>query len=260
MRRKIHLSMPSESRKIAGLKGKLGGHAFERQLARFLGLPSESVLGHGRTKTDLKGHPKHRNINVKNPSGKNTQVFLTPTSRFLEELEPDAPTRAFIGLFFGTSDTEAFESRLKQHRITPSALDPDQELRRKRVLARNIPPGQIESAVQWFNTHHRVLFEVLFKRGYPDWQDEADTLAWAWKKNDCESVRFYPLKDLYQKFRLGIWKMSESGSTLRLEHPKKGDPFLHLQMKGSGDKNSEGYHAMMFHMYSYLLMEDPQHR
>lgn len=246
-------------RRVAGgRKGKLGGHRFERALARHLDLPPESVDGGNRTKIDIDGAPyncRHGRISVKNPSGVNTQLFLTTPKSFLGEYDVPRNVRGFIGLFFGQPDLEDLFRLCESFDVDIGSLNQDVEIRRQRVLAGNIPENLTSEALDWLNSHHREMFRLLFERGYPDWQGRVDTLAWAWSKDDVGSVGYYSMDDLRELYYDSKWILAPSGSTLWCMVGER--KLLHLQMKGSGQPKyiSWGYHGMMFHLHSTCLKE-----
>ena len=244
-----------------GREGKLGGHRFEHSLAKHLGLPSESVDGGNRTKVDVDGiryAHEYGNISVKNPSGVNTQLFLTTPNSFLQHFNPPIDVESFIGLFFGQVDRFEFERLCGDFGIDVDKLHREMEVRRQRVLTHNIPDRLTQSALNWLNSKKDELFSLLFEKGYPGWDNSANTLAWAWLKNDVGSVRYYSMSDLKQLYLRSEWIVPSSGSTLWCT--VNGVKLLHLQMKGSGQPKyvSWGYHGMMFHIHSTgLRMIEP---
>jgi hypothetical protein len=243
--------MPKNDRQLAGERNRRGGHAFAERLSDRLGPPARTVLS-SRSKADIVGHPILGNLSVKNPTGKNTQVFLTAPHSFKNELSLPEEVCGFVDLFFGHPTTEGFDELLTVHRISREQLSPELELSRKRVLANHIPGQMVKRALDWFNESTEVLFRSLFTKGYPNWEHEAQTLAWAFQKNKLESVKFYSLDSLYQTFKLGRWSIPSGNSVLWYSLGE--ERFLHLQMKGSGDRLSWSYHSLMFHLHSPLLL------
>ena len=241
-------------RRVAGGRaGKLGGHRVENEVAMNLDLPLEAVDGGNRTKIDIDGAPyscKHGRISVKNPSGINTQLFLTTPNSFLSSYDVPRNVRGFIGLFFGQPDLDELYRLCKNFGVEIDSLDENSEIRRQRILAPNIPKNLTSEALQWLNSQHREMFRLLFERGYRDWNGRVDTLAWAWSKDDVDSVEYYPMEKLRELYLRSKWEVAPNGSTLWCM--VDGKKLLHLQMKGSGKPKyiSWGYHGMMFHIHS----------
>ena len=236
-----------------GRAGKLGGHRFENEVAEDLGLPPESVDGGNRTKIDIDGAPyscEYGRISVKNPSGVNTQLFLTTPNSFLSSYDVPRNVRGFIGLFFGQVDRDELYRLCENYGVDIDSLDQNSEIRRLRILAPNIPEKLTSEALKWLNSQHLAMFRLLFERGYPDWNGRVDTLAWAWSKDDVGSVKYYPMEKLRELYLRSNWEVAPNGSTLWCM--VDGKKLLHLQMKGSGQPKyvSWGYHGMMFHIHS----------
>ena len=246
-------------RRVAGGRdGKRRGHEFERELAKHLNLPPESVDGGNRTKVDIGGMGyghKYGNISVKNPSRVHTQLFLTTSNSFLRNYDVPLNVQGFIGLFFGHPKQDELYRLCKKYGVDIESLDNNSEIRRQRILSPNIPKNLTSEALQWLNSQHLLMFRLLFEKGYSDWAGRVDTLAWAYTKDDVESVEYYPMEKLRELYLSSEWKVAPNGSTLWCM--VDGKKLLHLQMKGSGQPKyiSWGYHGMMFHLHSTCLKE-----
>jgi len=218
-------SVEMTTKEINGRTAKYEGHIFEHKVADAYG---GYVDGGSRTKVDIRSKPY--NISVKNPSGKNTQIWLVTQERFIDALDIDDYLSSFVHQFFGGDRY----SHCDRHRKTWSSIDKD--LR--------------EAFLNCLNARSDELFKLIFTHGY-QMNGSVDVLAWATEKNNVDSVIFLDLDKVKEDFRRGIWTANPTTLEFRID----GEKLLHVQMKGSGPRYSNHYHAVQFHVHGNFKRE-----
>jgi len=207
------------TKEASGRTAKYEGHIFEHDVANTYG---GHVDGRSNTKVDIWADPY--NISVKNPSGKNTQIWLVTQNRFIDSLNLNWHLRNFVNQFFGGDDYKNYD----RHRKTWKEID--KNLR--------------EDFLNYLNSHHDELFKLIFTHGY-QMIGNVDLLAWATEKNEVDSVIFLDLDKVKEDFRRGIWTPNPTTLEFRID----GGKLLHVQMKGSGPRYSNHYHSVQFHIH-----------
>lgn len=242
--------MISDARVEGGRRGKVGGHAFEYAYAKFIGLSKDAVMGGTKTKVDI-ALGAGFGISVKNPKNLNTQALLTPPSAFSRGMTPPEEVLVFMDLFFGSPSPQQFMIVCEANRPHSTSLSTE-DRRRQRVSSGSIPPKLLVRSLRWFDDVSVKLFDLIFTTGYSNFVGKANYLAWAWEKDNVESVKVYSMAMIRRNFHAAKWVVASSGTVLHLIHPVFGK-LMHLQMKGSGKKNSWEYHSMMFHVWRPIL-------
>jgi hypothetical protein len=211
------------NRVIAGKKAKEEGHIFEERFASRYGL---STLGGNKTKVDVKGEfLGKRNLSLKNPSKKHTQVWLPSQKTFSKALSLSSNSRKFVDEFFGGDNYEKYERHRKTYKQIDSSLS--------------------KHFLDELNSKSTKLFKCLFTHGY-DMTGSVELLGWATEKNNLDSIEFIDLNKFKKDFvKKGKWEFSQTTLHFYIGDKK----LLHLQMKGSGKKYSSGYHSPQFHLH-----------
>ena len=237
----------SNKRQISGRKAKLGGHKFENLLAKRMCLPPTAVDGGSDTKVDIEASKEYGlKISVKNPSGRNTQVYLPTQASFTSYLGAGKIIIDFMALFFGCDSKTKYENLLAEYKIETSRVD--SELKKKlRVPSSALPKQMRDAAIEFLNFHSMRVLRACFVAN-PNESDEVDTLGWAWKKDVPSSVDFYDIDCLMRRASKGSWVFSDGGTVVNFLVGE--DKILHLQRKGRGSNSPQ------FHMYDSLLVEE----
>jgi hypothetical protein len=113
-----------------------------------------------------------------------------------------------------------------QHRFTSSQIDENLN----------------QLALNWFNTNKVPIFDVIVYKGMYD--TPVEYLIWNFKKSD--NIQIHEIDFLRQLVYNGNWILKPTTLHFLTEQNKK---LFHLQMKGSGEKYSSGYHGLMFHIH-----------
>ena len=240
----------ASKRQISGRNAKLGGHKFEEILAEHLGLPLTTVDGGSGTKVDINASEEYGlKISVKNPSGRNTQVYLPTQASFGSFLGAGKAIRDFISLFFGCDSKTQYEDLIAEYEIDTSMIET--ELKDKMRVPSSVLPQKMQSAaIEFLNSHSMKVLRACFVAN-PNEPEAVDTLGWAWTKDDPSSVDFYDIGCLMKRASQGSWVFSDGGTVLNFLVGE--DKVLHLQRKGSGRSNAN---SPQFHMYDSLLVEE----
>ena len=222
----------------SGRLAKIGGHIFENTLANHLSITENElheVHGSSKTKIDIQNKSCSNRYSVKNPSGKNTQIGLITQKKFIEYMGIDnVSVNNFITKFFGGNEFSNYD----RHRMT----------------SQQIPDIECQSFLNMMNNSNDKIYKLLFTHGYNQYGD-VNYLIWANKKDDVNSIEIVNLKDFWELFKTGSWILNDTTLSFMVNNKK----VLHLQMKGSGKKYSNGYHGMQFHLHNTLFDANDSH-
>jgi len=205
-------------REIAGRLAKKEGHEFEKILA---GKLRYNVDGRPTTKVDIFGEHK---MSVKNPSGKNTQISLSTQKKFIRAFNLEGKCVTFVNEFFGGNNYIKFDRHRKKW------FEIDEDVR--------------SDFLTFLNSHPLELFKFIFTHGF-EMEDYVNIFAWALSKNNVDSVIFLDLEKVKEDFSKGVWSANDTTLEFRID----GKKILHIQMKGSGKKYTNGYHGIMIHVH-----------
>jgi hypothetical protein len=220
----------------SGRRAKADGHTKEHILCDMLSKKTgfiHSVDGGTRTKRDILCEQLGKYYSIKSPSGKNTQVHLTPTHIWCEYFNIGGDLRKWFDMFFGLPSTG----------------------RSGRLGASEIPANLNSLALNWFNDNKMEIFDVIVTKGAYKRDNKIEAgepinqVIWFNKKiNEVEievSVEF--LSNLVKK---GRWEVSKNDTVLHF-FDQNGNKLFHLQMKGSGNLSQKN--SMQFHIYKPSL-------
>lgn len=214
----------------SGRLAKKEGHKFEHLVADYLTqLLGDNFLveGDSSTKVDVLNASSSVRLSVKNPSGKNTQVSLITQDNFIAAMKiEDKILIDFIRKFFGGSSYSNFS----RHRMTKSDIDSDAN----QAFLGYLNDLDIKSK----------LFDLIVTTGYNQ-RSDVNYMIWAKTKNSINDVILVDLQKFKDYYMKGEWSQNET----TFEYNVNGVKLFHLQMKGSGKKYTNSYHAMMFHIY-----------
>lgn len=216
-------------RRESGKLAKMEGHLFESRLANKLGF---MVNGKSSTKVDIYNNDVF--ISVKNPTNKNTQISLTTQDKFIKAFSLDKNLTNFVRDFFGGNHLSNYD----RHRKTYSQIEENISFQ----------------FLNFLNENNFKIFEYIFTKGF-EMTGKVNYLCISSIKNNIDSVFYIDLNKFYDKFKTGIWKFNETTINFYIEDKK----ILHLQMKGSGKKYSNGYHGLQFHIHNRFNETDKQH-
>ncbi len=218
----------------SGRDAKADGHIKENYLCDLLTAKTgctHTVDGGNRTKRDILCEQLGKYYSIKSPSGKNTQVHLTPTNIWCEYFKIDGDLKIWFEKFFGLPRTGR-PGRLGTSKISE--------------YLNNL-------AHEWFNNNKIRIFDVIVKHGAYSIDGKIragnpiNQIIWFNKKtNEIEievSVEF-----LNNLVRNGEWRFKE---TVLHFLDKNGNKLFHLQMKGSGNLSQKN--NMQFHIYKPYL-------
>ena len=222
--------MTSQARVNAGKKAKRDGHRKETALSCLLEKRTGNIHttdGGNKTKRDILCEQLGRYYSQKSPSGKNTQVHLTPTRIWCEYFNIDGDLRTWFDKFFGLPRSGR-EGRLPSSQISQSLN---------------------QLALDWFNNNKMDVFDVIVRRGVYEIDgevkagDAVNQVVWYNKKTDEIEIEVSVeyLSDLVKE---GRWTLNET--TLHF-HDVNGNKLFHLQMKGSGGLSQKN--SLQFHIY-----------
>lgn len=219
----------NDNRVTAGARAKADGHSEEERICSWL---NEHYSGthildaRNRTKVDILEINSRRTYSLKSISKTHTQCHLTSTSRWCEYFNIQSPLKEWFDLFFGVPGSDITNGQSRRHRFTSSQIDETLN-----TLALN-----------WFNTHKSPIFDVIVRQGMYD--TPVQYLIWNSKKT--QQIEIHDVDDLAKLVYNGEWILKPTTLHFLTEHQKK---LFHLQMKGSGEKYSSGYHGLMFHIH-----------
>jgi hypothetical protein len=247
----IRKTNKSNNRKKAGAKAKKEGHKFEDLLAEHIGLPPDSVEGGHDTKVDINAEKKYgKKMSVKNPSGKNTQVYLPTQETFSEAFALDQRMRDFLKLFLGCANDQEYRTLCKKYNINMSKLTPD-EIGKYKVSSHFLPEELRTAALAFFNKNREAILHACLC-AKPGESSSVDTLAWAWEKSNLQEVEYYDIECLLKRSSLGKWEFTNNGTVIK--YMVDGDKVISLHRKGSGSKS--GSNNPQFHVWNDILVEE----
>lgn len=219
----------NDNRVIAGTKAKKDGHKEEEKICSWL---DENYSGthvldaKNRTKIDILEINSRKTYSLKSVSKNHTQCHLTSSSKWCEYFNIQSPLREWFDLFFGIPGSDITNGQSRRHRFKSSQIDED---------LNNL-------ALNWFNVNKIPIFDVIMYKGMYD--TPVEYLIWNSKKS--HDIQIYEIDFLRQLVYNGEWLLKPTTLHFLTEHQKK---LFHLQMKGSGEKYSSGYHGLMFHIH-----------
>ena len=225
----------TEKQQVSGKNAKQVGHDKETCLANLL-TESTGVLhkpdGNNRTKVDV--FSETTKYSLKSPSGKNTQVHLTPTHTWCSFFGITGDLEFWFFEFFGLP----------------------RSLRKGRKNTSQIPENLNELALSWFNNNKIKIFDVIVKHGAYTQQDgsvqkgeSVDRVVWYDKKED-KIICNISVEELTKLIESGRWVWSTQNknfATTLWFLDENNNKLFHLQMKGSG--NASQFNSMQFHIY-----------
>lgn len=221
--------MTSSIREESGRTAKAEGHKFEHTVSDMLTEMFSykfKVEGASNTKIDVRSEDSKIRLSVKNPSGKNTQIGLYTQKSFQEAMNiTDNDIQDFISKFFGGANYADYP----RHRMSKDDID----------------PALNKKFTQFLNDNTSKLLSLLATHGHKQVGD-VNFLVWATKKNDPSSVLLIDLAEFKEALAQGEWKQNAT----TFEFVVEGKKLFHLQMKGSGEKFTNGYHSLMFHVHN----------
>jgi len=214
---------------IAGTEAKRVGHLQEEAICSWLNDHYEGsfiVEGGNKTKVDILNITNQKTYSLKSVSKKHTQCHLTSTSKWCEYFGIDGSLRHWFDLFFGIPHEDVSNGKSRRHRLT----------------SRDIDDSLNELALNWFNTNKVPIFDVILHKGMHD--TPVNYLIWNSKKTN--QIEIYPIDSLRELVYNGEWIIKPTTLHFLTQESKK---LFHLQMKGSGEKYTSGYHGLMFHIH-----------
>jgi hypothetical protein len=231
----ILLMVTTEKQQVSGKTAKQVGHDKETCLANLL-TESTGVLhkpdGTNRTKIDV--FSETTKYSLKSPSGKNTQVHLTPTHTWCSFFGITGDLESWFYEFFGLP----------------------RSLRKGRKNTSQIPEHLNELALSWFNDNKIKIFDVIVRHGAYTQKDgsvqkgdSVDRVVWYDKKED-KIVCDISVEELTKLIESGRWVWSTQNknfATTLWFLDENDNKLFHLQMKGSG--NASQFNSMQFHIY-----------
>ena len=218
----------------SGSLAKLEGHKFEHVVAEYLtenlNIPFET-MGDSKTKVDVHDASMNIRLSVKNPSGKNTQVSLITQNNFIAAMGiTDKVITGFIHDFFGGNHV----SEYPRHRMAKSDIDADTN----------------DAFVKYLNDNKSAIFDLIVSTGY-NRRSNVNYMIFARTKNVVDNIFAVNIADFKDYYMDGEWTQNET----TFEFNVNGNKLFHLQMKGSGKKYTNSYHAMMFHIYGANIID-----
>lgn len=229
-------------------KQKFAGHDAEQHpkvhnwIRENLNLVDVRKFGQSNTKTDIMGD--NIRFSCKYVSGTNTQVHLTTFNRFVELFCPPAEIASMLQQWLGSHNEYLFESWSRNY-VNLSG----EERRRHRIHSDKFENWQ--DLLAWFNDqkNNNNLMETLIAS--LDGEPPIEKMLWINKeKGYIKLIDVNKLLDYCKQDCEWINSPVPRGSTttLWLYDRRRDTRIIHLQMKGSGNKNSD-YHGMMFHIH-----------
>jgi hypothetical protein len=214
---------------IAGTEAKKDGHLYEQKICSWLNDNFSGVHvveGGNKTKVDIVNLTTNKTYSLKSVSKNHTQCHLTSTSRWCEYFDIDDFLRHWYNLFFGIPGEDVSKGKSKRHRLTSKDIDDSLN----------------ELALNWFNTNKVPIFDVIIHKGM--YNTPVNYLVWNSKKTN--QIEIYEIDSLRQLVYNGEWILKPTTLHFLTKEMKK---LFHLQMKGSGEKYTSGYHGLMFHIH-----------
>tara|TARA_B100000003_G_scaffold203762_1_gene214772 strand:+ start:470 stop:1177 length:708 start_codon:yes stop_codon:yes gene_type:complete len=229
------------TRQQAGYAAKIDGHDKESNLANILTESTQrkhKTDGSSKTKVDVYSVDGSDKYSQKSPSGKNTQVHLTPTHVWLKYFSIDGSLADWFWQFFGLAGS------MRAGRKNISQIDSDLN----------------EQALCWFNQNKKAVFDVIVRHGaflQDDGSvkagDSVNKVVWFNKKTDT-IVHTVTVDDLADRIEDGQWVWAQkkngetkSNATVLWFLDSAGNKMFHLQMKGSGKPSQ--FNNLQFHIY-----------
>jgi hypothetical protein len=207
----------------SGRLAKKEGHLYENLIASKLkSLFNIDFLVDGNSDTKIDVYDKNSIIcfSVKNPKGKNTQIGLYTQESFIRRLSiVDTDIINFINMFFGGDDY----SNYPRHRMTKKDIN----------IFLN------EKFTSFLNEKKIEIFNIIIG-------NDVKYILWACTKNNPDNFLLVDVEEFKSYLTYGEWKQNET----TFEYLVDGLKLFHLQMKGSGKKYTNGYHALMFHIHN----------
>lgn len=214
---------------IAGTEAKRIGHLQEEKICAWLNenySGTHVVNGGNKTKVDILNLHEPLTYSVKSVSKNHTQCHLTTTSKWCEYFEIENTLRTWFDCFFGIPGEDVSQGKNRRHRLISEDIDD--------VLN--------QEALNWFNNHRIPIYEVILQKGMYD--TPVTHLIWYSKKTRQMDV--YDLDDIQKMVYNGQWFLNSTTLHFLTDTQQK---LFHLQMKGSGQKYTSGYHGLMFHIH-----------
>ena len=131
-------------------------------------------------------------------------------------------------MFFGSKEYSQYD----RHRMNKNQID--DSLNRK--------------FISFLNKNKSQLLDLLLVKGNNQ-KDDVNYLIWAREKNKFDSIVILDIKEFKSYLMPGDWTQNDTTFEYRVD----GKKYLHLQMKGSGEKYSNGYHSLMFHLHDNFV-------
>jgi len=219
----------NNNRVIAGAKAKKDGHSEEGRICSWL---NEQYAGthvldaKNKTKVDILNITNQKTYSLKSVSKNHTQCHLTSTSKWCQYFNIQEPLKSWFDLFFGIPGQDVSNGKNRRHRFISSQIDENLN----------------QVALDWFNANKVSIFDVIVHKGMYD--TPVEYLIWNLKKTNA--IEIYEIDFIRQLVYNGEWILKPTTLHFLTNQPKK---MFHLQMKGSGEKYSSGYHGLMFHIY-----------
>jgi hypothetical protein len=229
------------TRQAAGRNAKFDGHIMEASLASILTEQTgvaHKTDGGSSTKVDVYAADGSDRYSQKSPSGKNTQVHLTPTHIWLKWFGISGDLEQWFWEFFGQA----------------------RSMRQGRKHMGDIASELNAIALAWFNENRQSVFDVIVrhgafiqKGGEVKAGDSVTRVVWYDKKNNSviDNVSVDTLSALVEG---GEWVFAQkangetkSNATVLWFLDSNGNKLFHLQMKGSG--NASQFNSLQFHIY-----------
>jgi len=258
--------MSINARQTGGKLGRDEGFEFEQRLRESISGKDVAwgidIFNEKKTtpKTDLISVRKvnrrniTENISLKNPQTISTsvQIQICSVDRFNRLFKTPQQIVDIMNPFFGNdpllSTKEGYKSNpqfknlCNKWSVKYTNLNANDEVRRCRVFGSNIP--QFKDFLIWINQNKRQISEFVLSTGFnnPTKHPEtiADTIMFASKKNDLNSIEKFAISDVINKIATNAEvKLRKSGTVIEIGP-------MTLQMKGSG--KGAPYHYMQFNM------------
>ena len=258
--------MSTDARQTGGERGRKEGFLFEQRLRESISGKEVAwgidIFNERKTtpKTDLISVRKvnqrnvTENISLKNPKNErmSVQLQIGSVNRFNKLFEISQQIMDVMNPFFGNdpllSTKEGYKNNLQFKNLCSkwgveyNNLNVKDEVRRCRVSGSNIP--QFKDFLIWIDRNKRQISEFVLSTGFnnPTKHPEtiADTIMFAAKKNDLNSIEKFAISDVVNKIAANAEvKLRKSGTVIEIGP-------ITLQMKGSGKGAS--YHYMQFNM------------
>ena len=246
------------AKQLSGAIGRQTGLDFEEALEqKFSGQTpkdQKDIWGESKTrsKTDLIVGSK--NYSIKNPKlpSTSTQVQVCSADRFHRLFGPPIGVQEGINKFVGNhpklltkegykGNTQVMTEVCQDWGVDTATLNSNSEFRRSRLLTNNI--DNMEDVTTWFFENRVSIFKFALSTSFnsPKNKDTiADTIWWASKKNDVNSIREFDITEILKKVEKDANVSISSNKSVIKIGP------MTLQMKGSG--TGSAYHNMQFNM------------